>query len=267
LTWEKGNNLDILPEQQIIINHITSILQKSKRILFITGAGMSADSGLPTYRGIGGLYNDGLTEDGIPIEEALSGYMMLENPEIAWKHISGIEKVCRDAKFNRGHQVIAEMEKHFESVWVLTQNVDGLHRSAGTKNIIDIHGDVHDLRCMKCPHRFSVENYSNLQIPPVCEKCGAIIRPDVVLFNEMLSYEKLNLLMKEGSKGFDIVFSVGTTSVFPYIQAPVMQAKSYGIPTVEINPGETEVSAIVEHKLHIGAAVALEVIWENYKKQ
>jgi len=95
------------------IQEIVHRLKHVRNILFITGAGLSADSGLPTYRGVSGLYNDDNTEDGIPIETALSGHMLVQRPDVAWKHISRIEQACRGASFNRGHQVIAEMERSF----------------------------------------------------------------------------------------------------------------------------------------------------------
>jgi len=113
------------------ISKIAKLLKNCKSILFITGAGISADSGLPTYRGIGGLYNDKLTEDGIPVEMALAGETFEKRPQVTWKYLSQIEKNCRNATFNRGHEVIAEMEKCFERVWVLTQNIDGFHHAAG----------------------------------------------------------------------------------------------------------------------------------------
>ena len=149
-----------------VITRIAKLLKKSKNILFITGAGISADSGLPTYRGIGGLYNDKLTEDGIPVEMALAGETLKNRPQVTWKYLSEIEKNCRNAKFNRGHEVIAEMEKHFERVWVLTQNIDGFHYAAGSRYIIDIHGNMHKLACMSCGWRSEVKDYSLIDIPP-----------------------------------------------------------------------------------------------------
>jgi len=106
-----------------LIAQIAKLLKNCKSILFITGAGISADSGLPTYRGIGGLYNDKLTEDGISVETALAGETLRKRPEVTWKYLAQIEENFRNAKFNRGHEVIAEMEKYFERVWVLTQNI------------------------------------------------------------------------------------------------------------------------------------------------
>ncbi|MFA7158891.1 MAG: NAD-dependent protein deacylase [Kiritimatiellia bacterium] len=248
------------------ITLVAGLLKKCKSILFITGAGISADAGLPTYRGIGGLYNGSLTEDGIPVETALAGATLATRPEITWKYLARIEKNCRYAVFSRGHEIIALMEKRLGRVWVLTQNIDGFHRAAGSRNVIDIHGDLHDLVCTKCGWRNAVENYGRLEIPPRCPKCSKAVRPDVVFFGEMLPVEKVALLERELSRGFDIYFSIGTTSVFPYISGPVVEAARSGKPTVEINPGDTEVSGLVDVRLRLGAAAALDAIWMEYLK-
>jgi NAD-dependent deacetylase len=255
-------------EQQSNVDAVVALLRDAESILFITGAGISADSGLPTYRGVGGIYEDeDLTEDGVPIEAALSGQMIETRPEISWKHIARIEQGCREAGFNRGHEVITEMERHFPRVWTLTQNVDGFHRNAGTKNLIDIHGDYHDLRCSRCGYRTEVAAYRDLpKIPPDCPDCGHHLRPDVVFFGEMLPEEKYTKLATQVRIGFDLVFSVGTTSVFPYIVMPVMNAFQTGVPTIEINPGQTEVSGIVNVKISAGAAETLDAIWTGYQR-
>jgi len=235
-------------------------LSRCRSALFITGAGLSADSNLPTYRGVGGLYNDEDTEEGIPIEEALSGTMLHRQPELCWHHISRIEVSCRGATFNRGHEVIAAFEKKLERVCVLTQNVDGFHRGAGSKNVIDIHGDICRLLCTRCTYREVVSDYSHLQMPPKCPDCSALIRPDVVLFGEMLPHDKLAQLYQQTELGFDMVFTIGTSSLFPYIVEPVMTAKSWGVPTVEINPGHTDLSRMVSYKIHAGAAESLDFL-------
>jgi NAD-dependent deacetylase len=247
------------------LNQIAAALKKCQSILFITGAGISADSGLPTYRGIGGLYNNKTTDEGYPIEAALSGQMMSARPEVCWKYIYQIEKNCRGAKHNRAHEIIAEMEKYFSRLWVLTQNIDGFHHSAGSKNIIDIHGDVHKLVCTNCSYKKTVDDYSSIQIPPYCPDCGELVRPDVVLFGELLPIDKCQTLRQQLNEGFDIVFSVGTASVFPYIAGPVLEVKQAGRLTVEINPAETEVSRFVDYKIAAGAAETLEKLWQIYK--
>jgi len=256
-----------MSDNESSIERIATMLAASHSVLFVTGAGLSADSGLPTYRGIGGLYNTNTTEDNIPIEWAISGEAIIERPELTWKYLAQIEQACRGARYNRGHEVIAEIEARFERVWTLTQNVDGLHRSAGARNVIDIHGDLHNIRCMRCPYRQTLDDYSQLSFPPRCPRCGGVLRPDVVLFGEMLPEDKVQTLYEQLSAGFDIVFTVGTTSVFPYIAEPVRLAAVSGRPTVEINPDTTSVSHMVEVKLPLRAAEALDAIWNRYQQK
>jgi len=240
------------------IAEIARRLRDCSSILFVTGAGISADSGLPTYRGIGGLYEQKSTDDGIPIEAALSGAMFRRDPALTWKYIHQIESACRKAGPNRAHHVIADLEHRFERVWTLTQNVDGLHHAAGSARVIDIHGDVHRLVCTRCGHGWRVVNYAGLDIPPSCPECDSLVRPEVVLFGEMLPMDRVQLLQTELTKGFDAVFTVGTTSVFPYIAEPVIDARRHGRMTIEINPGTSEVSHIVDFRLRMGAAHVME---------
>ncbi len=226
----------------------------------MTGAGISADSGLPTYRGIGGLYAEDDTEEGIPIEVALSGPMFQRDPALTWKYIHQIESSCREAQPNRAHEVIARLERRMNRVWTLTQNVDGLHRAAGSQRVIDIHGDVHRLVCTACIHRWRVDDYAHLDIPPSCPECASLVRPEVVLFGEMLPFESSKLLHEQLAQGFDAVFSIGTTSVFPYIAEPVLDARRRGAMTVEINPGASEVSEIVDYRIRAGAAEVMDAV-------
>ncbi|MCP5419851.1 MAG: NAD-dependent protein deacylase [Gammaproteobacteria bacterium] len=249
--------------QQDTIKRIVEDLRRSRRLLFVTGAGISADSGLPTYRGIGGLYNEELTEESLPIEVALSGEMMETAPHIPWKYIHQIEQSCRGASCNTAHRIIAEMQNHFD-VWVLTQNIDGFHRDAGSLNLIEIHGDIHDLHCTACSYKTTVLHYADLDIPPSCPNCRAVLRPRVVLFGELLPEQSITLLYQQLGLGFDMVFSIGTTSVFPYIAGPVIEASRAGVPTVEINPGQTTVSGYVDYKVAAGAADTLDRIWQTY---
>ena len=259
--------MTISQQNSQLIDRVVSLLRRCRSVLFITGAGVSADSGLPTYRGVGGLYEDRNTPDGIPIEQALSGEMMRENPSLTWKYLAQIDAATRDARFNRAHEVIAEMEQHFERVWTLTQNVDGFHTDAGSRNVIEIHGNAHRLCCTKCDYQTRVTDYSGLAIPPRCPNCASIVRPDVVLFGEWLPEAECEKLMRELERGFDIVFTVGTTCVFPYISTPVLDAKRRGVPTVEINPGVTEVSDIVDIKLDLRAAEALAELWKRFQAE
>jgi NAD-dependent deacetylase len=233
-------------------------LRRARRVLFITGAGISADSGLPTYRGVGGLYESDVTAEGMRIEEALSGEVFARRPDITWKYLVQIEQSCRGAQANVAHRAIAALEGHLDRVMVFTQNVDGLHRAAGSREVIEIHGNLQQLNCTVCTHEEVAADFSRLEIPPLCRACGAVLRPKVVLFGEALPEEPLARFIAALQEGFDIVFSIGTSSIFPYIVQPVVFAASSGVPTVEINPSQTQLSDIVDFYIPLGAAVAME---------
>ncbi|MEY4581980.1 MAG: hypothetical protein RL701_6683 [Pseudomonadota bacterium] len=237
-------------------------LRGAKRLLFMTGAGLSAESGLPTYRGIGGLYTDAPTEHGVPIEVALSRNMFRSRPELTWQHIARIEAAVRGAQPSAAHRLIAQLERRYEVV-VFTQNVDGLHRAAGSSAVIDIHGDCHDLFCtrQRCDFRETRVDYAGMSIPPHCPQCNAIVRPDVVLFEETLPADKLTRWQRELAQGYDALFTIGTSSVFPYVTSPVMHARSNGRLSIEINPDQTVVSDRVDIKLRCGAGQGLQAIF------
>ncbi|MCA9530143.1 MAG: NAD-dependent protein deacylase [Myxococcales bacterium] len=243
-----------------VIAEVGARLASCRSILFITGAGVSAASGLPTYRGIGGLYEQAQTADGVPIEVALSGEMLRRRPELTWKYIGEIERAARGAQPNDAHRVLASFEPRFERVWTLTQNVDGLHRAGGSEQLIEIHGDVHRLACMACGHRRVVDSYAGLTLPPRCPACGDLERPEVVLFGEQLPEHAVRLLTAQLALGFDAVLSIGTSSVFPYIAEPVLMARRRGALTVEVNPGDTEVSPFVEVRVQAPADAAMNAI-------
>ncbi|HPB67508.1 MAG TPA: NAD-dependent protein deacylase [Candidatus Omnitrophota bacterium] len=248
--------------QHRALEQAAGFLKTAKSVLFITGAGISAESGLPTYRGLGGMYNNRLTEDGIPIETALAGVTLQRSPEVTWKYLVKLEERCRGAAFNPAHRVIANIERRWPRVWVLTQNIDGFHRDAGSKNVIEIHGNIHRVLCASCGFRQDVRDFSGIAIPPLCRRCGHKMRPDVVLFGEMLPPAAVTTLIAQMEQGFDLYFSIGTTSVFPYIRRPLEDAKSRGRFTVEINPEETEASSLVDVRISSGAVNALMRIWD-----
>ncbi|QEL64677.1 NAD-dependent deacetylase [Oryzomicrobium terrae] len=244
------------------IGALAALLRTSNRVLVITGAGISADSGLPTYRGVGGLYDGELTSDGIPIEEALSGEMLENRPEITWKYLIQIERTCRQALPNVAHHVLAALEQKLPYLLMFTQNIDGFHRAAGSRNLVEVHGTLHRLRCVRCSYRASVPSYEDLAIPPSCPRCFSALRPDVVLFGEALPMKAMTTLADAMDEGFDLVVSIGTSSAFPYIAEPLLWAITNGIPTVEINPGITPLSSLVDYPIKLGAAHALTAVWQ-----
>ncbi len=190
----------MIKDQTEAISAVVDALLQSQSVLFITGAGVSAESGIPTYRGIGGLYNAGTTDEGFAIEEILSSYMLRGNPALCWKYLAQIGLAVQGAQHNRAHEIMAEMERHFDRLWVLTQNIDGFHRAAGSKNLIEVHGNLNSLSCMGCEHKVRVEEFQGLAIPPKCPRCTALLRPDVVLFGELIDGPGIEHLQTESAR-------------------------------------------------------------------
>jgi NAD-dependent deacetylase len=229
------------------IARVAQAIKQAERILLITGAGLSADSGLPTYRGVGGLYN-GHTAEGLPIETALSGYMLQRNPALCWKYLAELGKACLGAQANAGHYAIAELQRRKPQCWLLTQNIDGYHRAAGSPmdRVIEIHGELAPLYCQSCGAE-DAELASHLErpLPPLCKQCAGVLRPPVVLFEEMLPEKAIGTLYDEVRKGFEVVISIGTSASFPYIVEPLLRTRQAGGFTVEINPQRTDLSGRV----------------------
>jgi len=221
-----------------VILSAQELVNDAQRLLFVTGAGISADSGIPTYRGVGGLYNHGSTSDGISIEEALSAPVFAQSPDLTWKYLWQIGAACHGSEPNRAHRWLADLEKHKDNVWVITQNVDGLHRQAGSANLLEVHGHAYDLYCSQCQQPYSAFELLNgfageaPELPPHCKTCGGVIRPDVVLFEELLSSHVVQSFQRLTETEFDVVVSIGTSGQFPYITSVFEIARQFGKPTI-----------------------------------
>jgi len=241
-------------------------LARARRVLVLTGAGMSAASGLPTYRGIGGLYNDMVIDEGMPIEEILHAYTFARDPALTWKYIAQIERACRGGKPNAGHYLLARWDDRFE-LHVVTQNVDGFHRDAGSRNVIELHGTLTDLICCACERAYSLQDVDLDCLPPRCTACDGLVRPNVVLFGEMLPARAMANYEHELEQGFDVVLAIGTTAGFPYIHTPVIEARRRGALTIEVNPDETLLTAEVDVRLRCDACSALEILDDRLVKR
>lgn len=234
-----------------------NLMEMDPSILFITGAGISVESGLPTYRGVAGLYNEPDEETGLPIEQIVSGHMWKQRPDFVFTHLKQIADACSGAEPNDAHKLIAALERKLDRVWVLTQNVDGLHHRAGSNNVIAIHGDAFTMDCTASPeHQWRVEDYSEFgDTSPVCPTCGSMGRPAVVLFGEMLPEDEVEKYRQEITvKGFDLVVSIGTSHQFHYIDTPVEKAPEWGALSIEINPGPSEITELFTYRVRAGAA-------------
>ncbi len=263
---DDGTNVPLVPLPSTLRRQLEQLAAELRactggRVLFITGAGVSAESGLPTYRGTGGLYNQTVTAAGLPIETVLSGTVMQTQPALTWKYLQAMEQAARGKQPNAAHIAIAQFEAFFTTI-VLTQNIDGLHTQAGSAAVIEIHGSLYRLRCTAaaCPWEATVANYAHLAPLPHCPRCDALMRPCVVLFGEMLPAAALEQLEQALAEPFAAVFIVGTTAVFPYIRAPLLAAQQADILTVEINPTPTELSAVCKYSLRAQAGAVLSAL-------
>jgi len=242
------------------------LLAQARSVLFITGAGMSADSGLTHYRGLPGLLKR-KPEDGKMFEAALSAELLQRKPLVSWRYLLEMDAAVRAAQPNSGHAVLVELEKSIKRSFIMTMNVDRLHQRAGSRNVIEMHGALNDLLCPRCEISRRIDNFQTIAIPPACPSCGTALRPDMPLFGEALPQDPFTRLQIELDAGFDMVVAVGVVSMPPYVARPILLAKSEGIPTIEIGPTVTDVSEVVDFRFRGTPMRVLELIWETFRQR
>ncbi len=217
----------------------------------ITGAGISAESGIQTYRGVGGLYEDPLK--GERTVEALSAETVQRDPDRTWRVLVELARMAAGAQPNAAHRALVAIERCVDAFALLTQNVDGLHAAAGTSHLIEIHGNIRDARCTRCPYRkrFDAHVLAVLEGAPPCPVCRAAMRPDAVLFGEMLMESRV-LAMHDAFHVTppEAVLWIGTSAPFPYIVAPLFTAQRRGSLTIEVNLESTDLTPDVDFALH-----------------
>jgi len=231
-------------------------LSDSKSIVFFTGAGISSESGIPTFRGKEGLWNK------FRPEELANFDAFIKNPALVWEWYNYRKKIVHEAKPNAAHLTIAEMQNYFDDVTVVTQNVDNLHRRAGSKKIFELHGNIERNFCINCK-KFHNEELDFSASVPKCE-CGGLIRPDVVWFGEYLPEDQF-LGGEKAAINSDVFFVVGTSAVVYPAAGLVYTAKASGATIVEINIEETEISSSVNYSYFGKAGEILPRIFEEYK--
>jgi len=201
--------------------------------VFLTGAGISQESGIPTFRGPEGLWR----KYNPMILASISGFN--ENPKLVWEFYKYRQELICNCNPNLGHRAIAEFQK-IKNSYVLTQNIDGLHEKAGTKNIVELHGNILRMQCTECNYQERIEQKIDQPLPPFCKICKSILRPSVILFGEPLNtdtWKKAERL----SSDCDVMFIVGTSlNVGPVNQLPIY-AKRNGAILVEVNPEPTTI--------------------------
>ena len=225
------------------IQKLKDIIDSSKNIVLFTGAGISVPSGIPDFRSAGGLYNSGLTKYGVSPEEAISHHFYRLYPELFFEFYKE-NMVFKDAKPNVAHEYFAELEKQGKVKAVVTQNIDGLHEKAGSKNVFNIHGNVYENYCEDCFEKFGIEFVLKQDGIPFCEKCGGIVRPNVVLYEEGLDQNVYQGAI-DAIATADTIIVVGTSLV---VQPAASLIKRYfvGDKLVLINLQETPYDKVAD---------------------
>jgi NAD-dependent deacetylase len=206
---------------------LKSLLVPSTRVVVFTGAGVSAESGVPTFRGTGGMWGD------FKVEDFATPQAFLANPRRVWQWYNWRREELVKTEPNAGHFAISQFEAFFVDFTLVTQNIDGLHNRAGNRRPLKLHGDIWETRCVHCSSSTADTAVRPEPLPPVCS-CGGKLRPSVVWFGEFLP-EVIFAQAVEASQHCQLFFTVGTSAeVYPAASLPSM-AKEQGAYVVEVN--------------------------------
>lgn len=214
---------------------------EAKRVLVLTGAGVSAESGVPTFRGGGNT----TVWKGMPFDVISSAQMIQRDLPAVWEWFDYRRNFMGEIEPNPAHHEIARWQDHFAEFTLVTQNIDGLHQKAGSRNVIELHGNIWRARCTAC--RFS-EDFSKAKRPDACLECGNFLRPDVVLFGELLPTGAFEFAA-ERAASCELCFVIGTSGlVYPAAGIPEI-AKAAGAFVCEVNPERTQLSNMCDELL------------------
>jgi len=219
-------------------------IEQASAITVLTGAGISAESGIPTFRGAAGLWKQFRPED------LATPHAFARDPQLVWEWYDWRRRLIQQAQPNRGHMALAELEQRAHRFVLITQNVDGLHRRAGSRHVLEVHGSIWNLRCTACGREWQDETVP-LVLPPRCE-CGALARPGVVWFGEMLP-ERVWADAEEATTSCEVFLVVGTSAMVYPAAGLVHLARASGARIIEVNTERTAVSEAV-HCALIGPA-------------
>jgi NAD-dependent deacetylase len=233
---------------------LIEVLTPEVRVVVLTGAGVSAASGVPTFRGAGGLWRSFRPED-LATPEAFA-----RDPKLVWEWYDWRRQRIAACEPNAAHRVLASWSGRFRSFTLITQNVDGLHERAGSDDVLRLHGSIWDVgcwrRCEGVPHRWRDDSPSFAVMPPPCPSCGGPIRPGVVWFGETLDADTFGRA-SAAAAGCDVFLTIGTSAVVYPAAGLVDLARAHGAVTVEINPDATPASTSCDVVIAEGAEIAL----------
>lgn len=221
---------------------LSKLFRASSRVLVLTGAGVSAESGVPTFRAGGNT----AVWKGIPFDVISSARMVNRDLAAVWEWFDYRRGLLSNLKPNDAHFEIAKWQSHFRGLTLVTQNIDGLHQLAGSQDVIELHGNIWTARCTVCHSRQKIDR--EVERDDACVSCGDRVRPDVVLFGEMLPRGAFEAAA-EAAAHCELCFVVGTSAlVYPAAALPEI-AKAAGAFICEVNPERTPLSALCDEVL------------------
>jgi NAD-dependent deacetylase len=232
---------------------LREVLRKAARVVAFTGAGISAESGVPTFRSADGIWKK------MRPEELASMDGFLRNPALVWDWYAHRKRIIAEVEPNPGHHALVKMEEHFPAFAVVTQNIDNLHRRAGSRTVYELHGNIERNYCMKCGTSYANEQVLAMEGVPTCTACGGNIRPDVVWFGEMLPEDQWELSVR-ATQSADLFFSIGTSAVvYPAASLPHV-ARHAGAFLVEVNPEPTPLTPDADEFLQGASGTVLPLV-------
>jgi len=223
------------------IRELRDILIKVERVTALTGAGISAESGVPTFRGADGLWRN------YNVMELATPTAFARNPELVWEFYNWRRNLITGLTFNPGHKALVGLEARVPHFTLITQNVDGLHLKAGSRNLLEIHGNLWKVRCTEC-HKVSLDLSPNMGPMPKCRECGGPLRPHVVWFCESLDSDLLTRAI-EAARSSQVMLVIGTSAVVQPAASLALEAKEAGAVVAEINLEETPNSGMMDYVL------------------
>jgi NAD-dependent deacetylase len=228
-----------------MIEEIARRLQRARSVFVLTGSGISAESGLPTFRGVGGLWNSHR------VEQLASPDGFARDPHLVWSWYNERRAAHKRAEPSPAHYALARLEPHFDEFTLATQNVDSLHLRAGSRNVLELHGNLREARCNRCGEMLSIDD--GLPVERIEHTCGGLFRPGVVWFGESLPVREWSLAA-QAAQHADIKLVIGTSAV---VHPAASLAFGNDAFLVEINPEETTISDRVDASLRMRASDAL----------
>ncbi len=227
-----------------MLDQVANIISDCTVGAALTGAGISAESGVPTFRGQQGLWKKFRPEQLATMEA------FLDSPEVVWEWYNWRRELISEVRPNPGHYALKEMEAFFDQFTLITQNVDNLHRVAGSSRVLELHGNIYHNKCADCGFAVSDEMTSDPDAIPTCEKCGGKVRPDVVWFGEMLPDGVIEAAFADAEQA-EVFLTVGTSALVQPAASLPLAAKRAGATLIEINPERTPLSDLADFSFQV----------------